>query len=820
MPPVGSILWRSLKVYQVFGANTDVGKTIVTTILCNATTRQAQDGHTAYLKPISTGPHDEADERCSHIRGFVRGVESRTLLQYDLAASPHLAARITKQPVPSDDTLLSEIHSAAARYASSNLSWLFIETAGGVHSPGPSGTTQADLYMPLRLPVVLVGDSKLGGISQTISAFEALKIRGYDVEAVLLFRDTKYENYTYLADYFGEKHGIPVTAVASPPERNAIDPASDRMDMMRYYEAMSRDISIQQVLEKLGSRHHDRIARLESMAHDAERRIWYPFTQQKHLTADKITVIDSAQGDYFQTFTASLFQAPTMSAGRAIETTAPTNPVPLLRPSFDGSASWWTQGLGHGNAELGLAAAYAAGRYGHVMFAETIHEPALTLANELVRGMANPRLTRVFFSDNGSTGAEVAIKMALRATRLRYGWSAGEKLDIVGLKGSYHGDTMGAMNCAEPSTFNEKVEWYEGRGFWFDYPTVQLTEGKWITRIPKELERSLGLGREYSSLEHVFDVRGREARGEAQAYESYITDTLRALQSQGRKFGALILEPVILGAGGMLFVDPLFQRALVNTVRRSAHLFASAEERGQAGELVEDRISWTGLPVVFDEVFTGLYRLGRFSAASFLGVDADVSVHAKLLTGGLVPLCTTLASESIFRAFETDDKSDALLHGHSYTAHAVGCQVAVRSLATMSALDARGDWDWAKARWRPQASESAKSAMDKADTFVWSMWSPEFLDALSRQTSIVDGLWALGSVLAIHVKGRDGGGYKSNAARVIQAALLGAEGTKTAPLWNVHSRVLGNVLYLMASQKTTEGGIGQVEELLRQTFAA
>jgi dethiobiotin synthetase/adenosylmethionine--8-amino-7-oxononanoate aminotransferase len=228
----------------------------------------------------------------------------------------------------------------------------------------------------------------------------------------------------------------------------------------------------------------------------------------------------------------------------------------LLQPSFDGSASWWTQGLGHGNPSLTLAAAYAASRYGHVMFAEAVHEPALALAEALLLGAGgrNPRLTRVFFSDNGSTGAEVALKMGLRAARFRYGWGAGEEIGVLGLRGGYHGDTIGAMDCSEPGTFNEKVEWYEGKGFWFDYPTVKCAGGKWAVCVPDELKEQLGVGREHTSLSEVFDVDGRERRGEGREYERYIVDRLKTLQAQGRKFGSLILEPVVLGAGGMILV--------------------------------------------------------------------------------------------------------------------------------------------------------------------------------------------------------------------------------------------------------------------------
>lgn len=419
-----------------------------------------------------------------------------------------------------------------------------------MHSPGPSGTTQADMYAPLRLPVVLIGDSRLGGISTTISAFESLKMRGYDVETVLLFREEKYQNHAYLADYFGERHGIPVQTAPEPPAR-AADVDSDANNMLRYYEDASASSPIADTLTHLDARHKQRISRLESMSATAHKTIWYPFTQQKLLTPEKITVIDSASGDSFQTL---------VVPNKADNRDDAAHAAPLLRPSFDGSASWWTQGLGHGNPALTLAAAYAAGRYGHVMFAEAVHEPALALAETLLAHMGDDtRLKRVFYSDNGSTGVEVAVKMALRAARLRYGLGgADEKLGVLGLKGSYHGDTIGAMDCAEPCVYNEKVEWYEGKGAWLDYPTVQCRAGRWVVDRPAEMGGGVAGGSSevssFDSLSDVFDVEAREARGEGQVYERAITDTLKRLQSEGRKFGALMLEPVVLGAGGMLLV--------------------------------------------------------------------------------------------------------------------------------------------------------------------------------------------------------------------------------------------------------------------------
>ncbi|OAA63123.1 onanonoxo-7-onima-8-eninoihtemlysoneda [Cordyceps fumosorosea ARSEF 2679] len=741
--PLAALLWRSLRVYQVFGANTEVGKTVFTTLLCKSAKHNWKDENVSFLKPVSTGPLNEADDQ-------------------------------------------SRCREHASERAKAGKGWLFMETAGGVHSPGPSGTTQADLYTPLRAPVVLVGDAKLGGISQTIASFEALRIRGYDVQSIMLFQDKKYQNYLYLADYFSQKYNIPVMSLQEPPARLENE-ARDVEAMKEYYEQRTEENVVGTVLQHLDSNHTKRLARLESMATKAHETIWYPFTQHGLLPAKDIMTIDSAHGDYFQTY----------NSGK-------TQDQGALQASFDGSASWWTQGLGHANSELTMAAAYAAGRYGHVMFAGAIHEPALTLAEDLLRGTNNSRLTRVFYSDNGSTGTEVAVKMGLRAARVRYGWGADEKLGVLGLRGGYHGDTIGAMDCAEPCVYNENIEWYEGKGYWFDYPTILCREGTWRVGAPEGLEAELGRSREYESLRHIFDVEGREEAGEHEIYEKFIIEKLEALKAQGRKFGALIMEPIVLGAGGMAFVDPLFQRTLVKVIRRSPHLFTSeagVQPRPESGK------EWSGLPVLFDEVFTGLYRLGRFTPSTFLGVEPDVTVNAKLLTGGLVPLSTTMASEDIFRTFRSPEKVDALLHGHSYTAHPIGCQVGIESLKAMRRMERRGAWDWAKNQGWTEAKKGTEE--------VWSVWPRGLVEDLSRMTARVEGVWALGSVLAVHLRDEEGGaGYSSDAALGLRAALAEGETEGRNGPWNVHARVLGNVIYLMASQTTTREGVEQLSKLL------
>lgn len=184
-----------------------------------------------------------------------------------------------------------------------------------------------------------------------------------------------------------------------------------------------------------------------------------------------------------------------------------------------------------------------------------------------------------------------------------------------------------------------------------------------------------------------------------------------------------------------------------------------------------------------------------------------------MLTGGLVPLCATLASESVFQAFESDDKTDALLHGHSYTAHPVGCQVAVESLRQMGKMESEGQWDWEKKSGWKEEQSSAEGLSES----VWSIWHRDFVLWLSQHPAVA-GSWALGSVLAIHMRAPEGAGYNSTAAAELRDALERNASSDGENPWNVHSRVLGNVIYFMGSQRTTENAIRELEDAIQRAM--
>ncbi|KAL1690629.1 pyridoxal phosphate-dependent transferase [Schizophyllum commune] len=797
-----SSLFRNLRVHQVFGANTDVGKTLLTTALVRASAARGHD--VFYLKPVSTGSMSEADD--GHIQRFTGSVKSKVhadcLYRYTEPVSPHLAVKLDQKDslggAPADGTVVNaiaeHIRTCASQPTRGSPAHMYVETAGGVHSPSLSGTTQLDLYRPLFLPTVLVGDSKLGGISSTISSFESLHLRGFTVDAILLFREEYYRNWEYLKSYFSERD-IPVFALDKPPDLHP-DPAQNFALTDKYYQSITSADgadSISSVLDHLDSRHAQRQTELQSMPRRALDTVWWPFVQHGLIAGEKdINVIDSAHRDFFSVYKPT--SDPSASA---------------LQPQFDGSASWWTQALGHAHPALALAAAHAAGRYGHVMFPQAVHAPALELAERLVAGPGAGWADYAFFSDNGSTGMEVALKMALRAYAKRHGLRGtpeAKNLGILGLKGSYHGDTLGAMDACEDGGVYS-CEWHNARGVWLEPPTVGIRDGAVYVSVPKAIVRKDAdeLVRA-DSLSRVYDVEYRLQTTLAKSYEAHIRRVLENIERDGTRLGALVLEPLVMGAGGMIFVDPLFQRVLIDVVRGQTSPASSSSSSTP---------SWTGMPVIFDEVFAGLHRLGVQSAAPLLGTTPDIAVYAKILTGGLLPLAATLASRDIYNAFLSDSKADALLHGHSYSAHAVGCAVANEALTQIEKLQTSGVWEGAKASWAPTTTEEAK---------VWSLWDPTFVKALSKHDKIAE-VMALGTVLAVKVKAEQGG-YVSHSAQELLKGLGNVErgegGLTSAPggaPFSIHYRTLGDVAYLMLSLNTENRVVREVEDRIWQAIA-
>ncbi len=277
------------------------------------------------------------------------------------------------------------------------------------------------------------------------------------------------------------------------------------------------------------------------------------------------------------------------------------------RELLDGMASWWTACHGYNHPRITKAIQDQAASLAHVMFGGLVHEPALRLALRLAH-LAPGDLAHVFFSDSGSVAVEVALKMALQ-----YWFNRGEtgRRRFLCFSGGYHGDTIGAMSVSDAD-----------EGF------HRVFKGALLPELRADIPR------------------------DKPALEAYRA----VLDAEGRTLAGVIVEPLVQGAGGMLFHD------------------------AQTLGIVVGEAQARGIPVIADEIFTGFGRLGHMFACDAAGVVPDILCLSKALTGGAVGLGATIARPHIFEAFMGRDLDAAFMHGPTFMANPIACAAANASL--------------------------------------------------------------------------------------------------------------------------------------------
>jgi adenosylmethionine---8-amino-7-oxononanoate aminotransferase len=319
-----------------------------------------------------------------------------------------------------------------------------------------------------------------------------------------------------------------------------------------------------------------------------QKAIWHPFTQ--HGAAEDPIVITRAKG-------ASLFD----EQGKEY---------------IDLISSWWVTLHGHAHPRLAQAIAEQAHHLDHVMFAGFTHPSAIQVAESLLN--LAPAYHKVFFTDNGSTATEVALKMAYQ-----YWKNQGQpRSRFVAFKGAYHGDTFGAMAVGRTSGYYDPffdllldVDFLPYPATWLNDPDLDEKEAVALAALEDYLHR------------HAADT------------------------------AALIVEPLVQGAGGMRMCRPAFIEAVFSSCQAA------------------------GVLTIADEVMTGFSRTGRLLACDFLnGVYPDFLCLSKGITGGFLPLAVTLCQNKIYEAFLSTTSAKALTHGHSYTANPLACAAVLASL--------------------------------------------------------------------------------------------------------------------------------------------
>jgi adenosylmethionine-8-amino-7-oxononanoate aminotransferase len=287
---------------------------------------------------------------------------------------------------------------------------------------------------------------------------------------------------------------------------------------------------------------------------------------------------------------------------------------------FDGVSSLWCNVHGHGRPEITSAIQRQAAQLAHSTLLGLTHPPAAELAKHLIE-IAPPGLQRVFFSDSGATAVEIALKMAYAYWQLR--GEHGRDL-FVSLTEAYHGDTVGAMSVGYSELFDAPY-----RDLLF--PCLKINPPHWYRYYKRE--------------------------NHDKALQLALEEGERVLTRDGKRIAALIVEPMMQGAAGMWIQAPEYLAGL----RRIC---------------TENRIL-----LIADEVAVGFGRTGRMFACEHAGVSPDLMCLGKGITGGMLPLAATLATEEIFNAFLGNyEERKAFFHGHTYTGNPIACAAALASL--------------------------------------------------------------------------------------------------------------------------------------------
>jgi adenosylmethionine---8-amino-7-oxononanoate aminotransferase len=392
------------------------------------------------------------------------------------------------------------------------------------------------------------------------------------------------------------------------------------------------------------------------------------------------------------------------------------------RKVLDAISSWWVNLHGHAHPLIAEAIAEQARKLEHVIFAGFTHDAAEELAWRLRRILPQP-LQHVFFSDDGSTAVEVALKMALQFWR---NLGESQKTRFVALEHAYHGDTVGAMSVGADSDFVAAFQ--EVR-----FP---------VLRVPSAHCFRCPVGKQRATCD--IDCTGPLAR---------------LLEERHDEIAAVIVEPLLQGAGGMI-VHP------VEFLQR-----------------IRELCSQYGVLLVADEVLTGFGRCGRMFACELAGVVPDVMCLSKGLTGGFLPLAATVCTPAVHEAFCSTNRSRTFFHGHSYTANPLGCAAAIASLKIFDS--------------EPVFERIA--AIEK----IHRQKAP----ALAKHPAVAD-VRTIGTVMAVELKADDSG-YFSDLRPALYDFYLGK---------GVLLRPLGNVVYILPPYVITAEQLHYVYEVIAESL--
>ncbi len=337
---------------------------------------------------------------------------------------------------------------------------------------------------------------------------------------------------------------------------------------------------------------------------DDFKYIWHPFTQMKSFENEKNkpVIIKSGKGIYLEDIDGNKY--------------------------IDAVSSWWVNTLGHSNDRINKAIYEQTKKLEHVLFAGFTHEPAIEFSKKFIQKLNN-KLTKVFFSDNGSTAVEVALKMAYQYQVLK---GHSEKRIFIALQNSYHGDTLGSVSVGGVDMYHKIY-----KPLLFE---IRQAISPYCYRCPMNCNKETCNCKCLESVENI-------------------------LKKESTQIAGIIIEPLVQAAGGMI----MYPAEYITKLRKLC-----------------DRYN---ILLIDDEVAMGFYRTGKFFAYEHAGIVPDIMCAAKGITAGYMPLSVTVTTDEIYNTFYDEDKEGykTFYHGHSYTAYPLALSVALENLKIMDEMN-------------------------------------------------------------------------------------------------------------------------------------
>jgi len=558
----------------ITGTDTNIGKTVATLVL--GVLAQEDGINIGVMKPVQCAGRDaQFLKKSLNIKDPIAKINPYFAKE---PLSPHLAFARQKRTIHIN-RIKKVYDQLSARH-----DLMLVEGAGGLMVPLKSNYLIVDLIKDLDLDVIIVARLGLGTINHTLLTIRQIQEMGLNVRGVIF------------SDYKRGKNGIPEKTnpdVIRKYGNVAI------IGTIPYLGSMSRKtikalctskINIQQAFK--GYSHHRN--RVKQFVDWDKKYLWHPFTQMQDWLKEDPLMIDQAKGQYL------------------IDTQG--------NRYLDGASSLWVNVHGHGQKEINRAVKDQVNRLSHSTLLGLSNTSAVALAKRLVE-ITPQGLEKVFYSDNGSTSVEIAIKMAYQ-----YWQNIGEtkKKDIMHLSNSYHGDTLGSVSVGGIDLFHKVYRKLIFKTIRVNFPDCY--------RSPN--------GKTYT--EHAFE---------------YLNTFEQMLKDRHGSIAAFVVEPVVQGAAGMVVWPQGILKRMVDLCQKYDVIF------------------------IADEVATGFGRTGKMFACEHEGVSPDILCLAKGITGGYLPLAATLTSKKIFDGFCFDYKDQkTFFHGHTYTGNPLCCAAALANL--------------------------------------------------------------------------------------------------------------------------------------------